>query len=320
MFMDMRRHDAVDTLLNDAESERRCAYASDKARLMALCRRVAVGELIRPYPSLYARKDYWAELQPPERTLHMARSLALLRRHWVFAGHVAAAAHGLEHQWVLHDGPMAILSQNHRRTPLLSYIHGTGTQPVIVGGVTVTNMARTVMDCSLLFGFRFALPICDSALRNGVTITDILQECRRTNKDCGKVFRVLHYASPNSENGGESLARATFIELGMQIPLVQVPFMDPRTNQQYRADFVWNLPNGRTIVGEFDGQAKYVDPSMTGGSSINSVVSGERERQEGLKRAGVDTIFRFTFKDVMDRQPLLRKALGAGVPMEATAF
>ena len=289
---------------------------------MALCRRVRAGEVTRPYHGLYAAAGYWENLTPPEQSLHMARTLTQLHREWVFAGIIAAAAYGFEHQWLLHNGSLTVAAQDHGQyhpTTKLRTLHMSKPdhELPLIQGVRVTDKARTAVDCGLLLEFRFALPIMDSALAQGVTIEEIQSVCANLHRDCSNVFRLLHYATPASENGGESLARATLLEFGFQNPNVQVPFIDPHNSRTYRADFVWFLPDRRIIVGEFDGQQKYVDPAMTGGESVADVVLDERERQEGLKRAGVSTIFRFTYRDVMDRRPLLRKASAAGVPMRS---
>ena len=289
---------------------------------MALRRRVAAGELVHPYPALYARASYWQQLNPSDRTLHMARALSILHKDWVFAGMVAAAAHGFEHQWSLHDGTMTVVTHHrgsYQRSARLRhvYVPKTAQGHVNMGGIPVTGEARTLVDCGLSLEFRFALPIFDSALAKGVTVDSVLRVCGTLNVDCRNVFRLLHYADAGSENGGESLARGTMIDSALQVPRLQVGFIDPKTGRSYRADFVWDLPDGRIIVGEFDGQGKYVDPSMTGGTDIAGVVSAERERQEGLQRAGVCRIFRFNFREVMNRRPLLDKALAAGVPLRA---
>lgn len=252
----------------------------------------------------------------------MARSLSLLHRDWVFAGPVAAAAHGFEHQWSLHDGSMTI-STHHRGgyqgSKRLRHLFAPAStlECVDAGGVPVTGKSRTLVDCALMLEFRLALPIFDSALAQGVPIASVLRLCGSSRADCSAVFRLLHYASADSENGGESFARGTMIDLGLQVPRLQVEFTDPATGSSYRADFVWYLPDGRVIVGEFDGQEKYIAPSMTGGKDIAGVIGAERERQEGLRRAGVSGIFRFNFREVTDREPLRRKALAAGVPLRA---
>ena len=90
----------------------------------------------------------------------------------------------------------------------------------------MTSKARTVVDCGLSVDFRFALPIIDSALRNGVAITDILNVCSTMRRDCTPIFRLLHYANPASENGGESLGRGTIIAGGLLAPELQQNITD----------------------------------------------------------------------------------------------
>ena len=118
----------------------------------------------------------------------------------------------------------------------------------------------------------------------------------------------------SSENGGESLARGTMIEAGFSIPQLQIPFTDPTTGERFRVDFLWRADDGRIIVGEFDGTAKYVDPEMTGRKSIQETVQTERNREQALRRAGVTEVVRFTFDDVLQRNPLIAKLRRAGVP------
>ena len=74
--------------------------------------------------------------------------------------------------------------------------------PVFRSGVHVGEYTfefarlHAVVDCGLSVDFRFALPIIDSALRNGVAITDILNVCSTMRRDCTPIFRLLHYANP----------------------------------------------------------------------------------------------------------------------------
>lgn len=280
---------------------------------MAFRRRLAVGELTRPYPGLYVATDRWAALDPHEQARHIVRAVARQHEDWVFAGISAAAIHGLEHSWTLHQGDVTILScGSTRRGKRLRFCHAQRVEGIVVGDVCVTDMARTVVDCAMAYAFRDALAIADSALAQGVTVEEIALACE--GRACANVFRVLRYARATSENGGESYGRGTLIELGFEEPQLQVSFVDPQTGRTYRADFTWYLPDGRIIVGEFDGQRKYVDPEMTGGGSVSDVVLRERERQEGLKRAGVTTIFRFTFQDAKHYEALRLKAEAAGVP------
>ena len=57
-----------------------------------------------------------------------------------------------------------------------------------------------------------------------------------------------------------------------------------------------------------------MNPDMTGRKSIQGVVFAEREREEALERAGVTSIVRFSFDDVIARRPLVDKLVAAGIP------
>ena len=110
------------------------------------------------------------------------------------------------------------------------------------------------------------------------------------------------------------MARGTIIEQSFMLPEIQSPFVDPQTGKVYRGDFVWRLADGRIVVGELDGTEKYMNPDMTGRKSIQGVVFAEREREEALERAGVTSIVRFSFDDVIARRPLVDKLVAAGIP------
>lgn len=268
---------------------------------------------------MYAEAAYWQSLSPPERTLHMARTLSRKHPHWVFGGLTAAAAHGFDHRWRLHDGRITVATTTRSTDTTagkrIQRLRIPSDQRIVTAsGIPVTDQARTVVDCGLTLQFRDALAIVDSAMADGLPIADMLVACSRIQQDSAPVLRLLHYANPASENGGESLARGTIIEQRFMVPQIQTTFVDPTTGQTYRVDFVWRLTDGRVIVGELDGTEKYVNPEMTNRRSIQGVVLAEREREAALRRVGVTTIFRFTFDDVIRREPLIGKLLAAGVP------
>ena len=319
----MKHHKAVETLLGVSQQERRCAFGRTKAERSALERRASAQELERVFPGLFVKPDFWKSLNPAEKSAHIARTLGLRHGHWVFAGLTAANLHGLEHQWLLHDGTITIATHTqgsdtgNGRIRRLFIPKSQQTDIRHIDGVAVTSEARTVVDCALTLEFRYALPIVDSALRRGVAINDIIGICASMQRDCTAALRLLHYADPTSENGGESLTRGTILEGGYKIPELQQTIIDPQTGMAYRVDFLWRLEDGRMIVGEYDGTRKYVDPEMTDNKGVREVVADERIREEGLKRGGVSAIVRFGFDEVMKRTPLLHKLRMAGIPLRS---
>ena len=315
----MKNHKQVNRLIDEAVKERRCAFSSVGSENAALRRRAVNGELLRPARSLYVPVDYWNNLSPPERSMHMARAMAKQHRKWVFVGAVAAYAHGFEHSWKLHDGTVSIANAYQNSFSRVAkirrvYVPEERMFVKVVDGVPVLGEVPTVLSCSAQYDFPFGLQIADSALRQGIGYSDLKTGCSGMRVGYTQVARVLRYADGASENGGESLCRAVIIDAGYMVPLLQVVFTDPKTGRTFRADFVWHLPDGRVVVGEYDGSQKYVDPQMTDYKSIQAVVQEEREREAALLRAGVAAIVRFSYDDAVERTPLVRKLQQAGIP------
>lgn len=104
------------------------------------------------------------------------------------------------------------------------------------------------------------------------------------------------------------------------VPELQQEITDPQTGALYRVDYLWRLPGGRLVVGEYDGYGKYVDPDMNDRKGIRSAVQAEKERETALYRAKVDTIVRFTYEEVMNRYPVLNKLRAVGIPDAVTVM
>ncbi|WP_240541707.1 CTP synthase [Bifidobacterium callimiconis] len=344
----MRTNNDIERLRTQAERARRCFYPTSRSQQQAAYARTRVGQLVRPYRNMYADSEYWSTLPPPERSRHIIRTMAQQYPGRVFAGLSAAAILSLEYPWGLHaDGLIYIAAPRGRSAgahPQLRHIVMTDT-PVrtvvdclnegrfgtfilpdpatydgigdVVNTMRITTPARTLVDCGLRYPFVQTLPMFDSALRrNLATREELLELCDGLRTDCGPVMRLLRYANPLNENGGESLCYGTIIEEGFAVPELQHVFIDPDDPRaRYRADFVWHTSDGRVIVLEYDGTRKYVDPAMTNRRDVRDVVRRERAREDALRRAKVTAIIRTDYDEVIRRTPLRRKLLTAGVPM-----
>lgn len=304
-----------------------CIFGTTNAERARLRYQAKVGRLVCPYRALYADPAYWERLTPPERMRHLAQALSRKHPSWVFAGLTAAAVLGLDYTWaLLGDDDVTIVSRStpakgHARLRRV-FVAGSDVHMATfrAGGdvvtVRTTMPARTLVDCALRYPFRLVLGMFDSAFRNGLADEEaVLAVCDGVRADCGPVFRLLHYADARSENGGESLCRATIVEHGFAVPELQRVFVDPADRSNAcRVDFVWHARDGRVIVLEYDGARKYVDPSMTNRRGIQQVVRAEREREELLRRAGVAEVIRTTYDEVASVGALLAKLDRAGVP------
>ena len=158
----------------------------------------------------------------------------------------------------------------------------------------VVDKSTMLFDVANTMSFRAALPIFDSAARDNVNFNKVLEICGRRYGGVGvgvgvgdgggiggfgsgfsggfgvsgvvcagsnadslfKLRRLCCFANGLSENGGESFARGTMIDLGFMVPELQHEFVAPNSGVKYRCDFLWQLPGGGLIVGELDGYGK----------------------------------------------------------------
>lgn len=317
----MRKHYRIIQLMNEALEQRRCAFSTIRSENAALRRR-ALGddaELLRPARGLYIPVSYWNGLTPEERTMHIARAFAAWHPAWIFGGNVAAAVHGLDGSWKIHDGTVTIVSTFQQSySPMAkvrrTYIPEGMMKTQAVDGVTVLDKISTVLNCASQYEFPVALAVADSALRQGLACENVLEACRRWDTMYENVVPVVCHASAASENGGESYCRAVMIEEGFVVPELQAGFVDELTGARYRVDYLWRLSDGQIVVGEFDGTEKYVNPIMTEHRSIREVVQQERMREAALQRCGVTRIVRFSYDEVVERDALVKKLKEAGIP------
>ena len=145
----MKEHKEVSCLLNQAEAKQRCAISNGNSALYhALRRRVKSHELISPYPTLFSRASYWAQLNAEEQSLHMIRALATLHPKWAFAGLSAACVYGYQHAYSLHDGTVHIAGNSGitgRDHPNLNRIYMSRIPLWQCQGILVTSPARTLV-------------------------------------------------------------------------------------------------------------------------------------------------------------------------------
>ncbi|MFU0574287.1 AMP-dependent synthetase [Gardnerella vaginalis] len=234
----------------------------------------------------------------------------------------------------------------------------------------VVDKSTLLFDAANNLSFRAALPIFDSAARDNVNFNKVLEICGRRygGRDCVgvgvgdagsvgsvgsvglsgvagfgsnadpifRLRRLCFFKNGLSENGGESFARGTMIDLGFMVPELQHEFVAPNSRVKYRCDFLWRVSGGGLIVGELDGYDKYFvdstnsthaninfnsssDTQMLRNSynqtAINRNIDRQAERESVLFReCGVSKIVRFNFADVVGVKNLERKLVEAGVP------
>ena len=181
-------------------------------------------------------------------------------------------------------------------------------------GFGVTSLVQTVMDCVGRLELPESVAIMDAALGNrhkeGLTRVDVQRAAAGLASAAKRrrILEALELADAASESAGESRSRALIHVLGLPAPVLQRSFYD-HEGFIARTDFFW--PD-YGVIGEFDGDAKYLDDELLGGRSTRAIILAEKKREDRLRALGFK-IVRWDWKAVRDPDLLRRKLEGAGV-------
>jgi hypothetical protein len=273
--------------LGRAEREHRCAFPSDNTEQRQLDRLVERGALLRPYRGLYARPSYWDELDKAERHVHIARALNKLHPDWIFCDVTAAAIFGIDVSYSL-LGKIHLIRGSSPRWRSYSALacHGVKYPDVVrVNGLPVTSLPRTTADCTRRLCFSEGLVVADACLArlgwDAPQLENYLENLARMGISDGieHALTTASYASWQAESGGESLARASIIQLGREMPELQVHVANPFEEESwYRQDFFWLDATGGPVAGEMDGKLKYLKEKY-------------RQTKDGVTRSEFDVIY-----------------------------
>lgn len=116
-------------------------------------------------------------------------------------------------------------------------------------------------------------------------------------------------ASPLAESAGESVSRGRMIELGFEVPELQIAVSDA-DGFIARVDGLWRAQG---IVGEFDGVGKYDVDAHADSGERRRYLRREQERELRLQRVCTHVVH-WTWRDVQDPTRLCRLLDSAGVP------
>lgn len=125
-----------------------------------------------------------------------------------------------------------------------------------------------------------------------------------------KLEARLAFADGDGFLPGESLSRVAMYDQGFPQPELQSAFRD-RSGLIGYTDFYWRKWN---LVGEFDGDAKYVKPEYLKGRTVSQVVMAEKTREDRLRRLGL-AVVRWTWADVVQPEQLAALLRSAGLPV-----
>jgi hypothetical protein len=194
------------------------------------------------------------------------------------------------------------------RCGVLVHVHSAALDPaeiVMIGGLPVTSLARTVADLGRMLPFERAVVFCDSAMfhkrPDRVDQSDVLavldHEPRRPGTKAAR--RALDFSSALSESVGESRSRVAIAAAGLPPPVLQWEVHAAATGAFVgRVDMGW--PKLRT-VGEFDGLVKY-GRTLRPGQDIAEVLVEEKIREDALRDEDLGVV-RWIWKDLTNFGP-----------------
>lgn len=308
----------------------------------SLRRRYARGELVRVRKGVYAAKDEWISLPPWERYRQTILAVNLELPSSKFCLNTAAVLWNLEMLAVPDHVHLAGASRGHRgrslpttsaaRMPsglcglegLTSYgvaRHASRGPTIAFGGLQITPLPETVVAVIARENFAAGTVLADHAIgmrrTSGARVSkdELLGHAARLEPGARRrwVTQVLNFAVANSGSAGESLSRAQMHLLGFPAPLLQANF---RAGGHFiaRTDFFW--PQFK-LIGEFDGDAKYLRDEYLGDQTSRQAVLAEKKREDKLRAAGFRVV-RWDWATASDAARLGAVLRNAGLPNSGT--
>lgn len=301
------------------------------------------GTLVRVRPGVYFGKAAWLSIQPWQRYGTTVAAVAAAYPATTFCYVTALRLWNLPHPGVPshvhvitrspHKAGKQSSGTTAARDPAtgltgLENIRSYGldrhfwpAETVQRGAFSVTSLRQTAMDCIVRLELPDAVAVADAVLgperRPGEGLTrrelieasaDLPSEAKRR-----RVREVLALANEASESVGESRSRALIHVLGLPAPVLQRVFHD-HEGFIARTDFFWPVAG---VIGEFDGDAKYLDEGMLGGRTIQEAILAEKKREDRLRALGYKVV-RWDWKTLANPDLLRQRLAAAGVVPQKT--
>ena len=255
------------------------------------------GSRVRVARGVYATLAEWNSLRETDRYLAVVHAIANTRRTSPIISHWSAAAlHGLP---VIGSWPSTVhmtvppTSGSRSRHQVTRHSLTLDDDEVVqISGLRVTSLARTIIDIAACGSFSSAVIMADHALhvdrfgrhQPGCTLDELVRQWQRRIPFGGfaRARDVIDFATELSGSALESLSRANMELMGFPRPQLQVPFFDHRGLIGY-ADFFW--PEF-SLIGEADGDIKYLDPAFRNSMSAEQVLLAQSKREDRLRALG----------------------------------
>jgi hypothetical protein len=270
-------------------------HATNVGERNELYRRAARGEVTSVVRGCYLDTSFLEAMSNDERHRALAHCCALtFGEKLVFSHRTAAALWRLPvlGEWPTRAhvaGPRGYGS--HRSASLARHALGIEMAEESIEGLRVTPLATTVAQIAASERFSAGVVVADAALRreshpvatshSTVSRADLISAASAIAPNRGGVraLTVARFADARADRPGESLSRACILAAGLPAPDLQVPLAGA-SGRHYVVDFYW--PHLR-LIGEFDGQVKYRDPTFLRGRTPEQALRDEKYREDDLR-------------------------------------
>jgi hypothetical protein len=247
-----------------------------------LAHAATAGDLVRVVRGAYIASSTWSLLDAAGRYRMIVRAVAATAREPLIFCRAAAA--------VLWDVPwlgpwpqrvdVLVPQDSPLRSSKTLRRHREGASEIeSIDGLRVTSLARTAIDVARESDFARAVVVGDAACARHA---DLVVEAGRVPMRHGsaRARAVAAFADGRAASPGESVSRVTMYALGVPAPVLQQEFPRP-DGGVWAVDFWW--PDAG-VIGEFDGDVKYLDPAFGRGRPAREIVAAEKRREDELRR------------------------------------
>jgi hypothetical protein len=269
----------------------------------AIARFVKAGLITRIRHGAYVSTSIWAALDPKGQ--HDTLSRAVLKQY------DATVALTHDSAVVRHDGPtyglelssvhLLHLPKNTGRRNVAGVVHHKGTARVL--DLTrndddwLTSPARTILDVAMTRGIEAGIVVADDFIRRELTSKDelwLVYECVKDWPGALILRLVIERCDGRAESVGETLGRELFRKHLLPMPILQFEVFRPDGSLAGRTDWAW--PEHQ-LLGEFDGQVKYLRFRRTG-ETVTDAVLREKAREDELRELTDFTFIRIVWADL----------------------
>ena len=262
-------------------------------------KRVHRGELIQVIRGVFMEAAIWNSFDRHARYRFGAVAVAARSENPLVFSHASAAA-----MWRLprvgswpqkHHVVSDVAAGGRSSSIVVRHTVGLPADTVVIDGVEVTSLARTVVDIAATHSFGEGVTAADAALRRTafphsevprtfLSRSALITELASVDAHHGsaRAQRTIDFADGLADRPGESLSRVTMHLARITPPQLQVVLYGA-SGRRYIVDFWWPEFN---VIGEFDGRFKYSDPGFMRGRTSHQVLLDEKFREDDLRATG----------------------------------